>query len=272
MFQNNKSIRYLIIALALIGLGIMIYLTYIHYANKQSFCDISENVSCDVVTTSIYSEIFGLPVSVLGLGYFILILFLIFLKKQPTVFQSIFFITLFVLIPSLYLSSLELFVIKALCILCETSKLLMILILAVSYRVARYHAKITLRMMAPILIAGLVAAGVTYFAQTGTTVKKGYTAFVSCLNENGVVYYKSVKCGNCRRQEKLLGEAYVKLNSVECHPEGPDGNPELCLRKGIDKTPTFILEPEEIEIKRLEGLQSLENLASFSGCESELGD
>ncbi len=269
MANNNKLSRYLIAALALIGLGIMVYLTYIHYANKQSFCDISENVSCDVVTTSIYSEIFGLPVSVLGLGYFILVLFLVIFKKQPTVFQALFLITLFVLVPSLYLSALELFVIEALCILCETSKLLMIGILIISYYAARHRARITLRMMAPILIAGLVAAGVTYFAQTGNVEKKDYSSFIECLNENGVVYYKSFRCSSCKRQERLFGEAYPKLKAVECHPDGPGGDPERCLRNKISKTPTFILEPEGTEIKRLEGLQPLQTLADFAGCTLE---
>ena len=266
MNQANKLHRYLVVILSAVGLGIMSYLTYIHYANVRSFCDISETVSCDVVTTSLYSEVFGLPVSILGMGYFALVLVLMSFKKDRQIFQTLFFLTLFVLMPSLYLSAMEYFVIKAFCVLCETSKALMIAILAISYSVARPLGKITVKMAAPVIIAGLVAALITYFAQTGTPVKKDYTSFVNCLNEQGVIYYKSFRCSNCKRQEKLLGDAYLKLNSVECHPDGPNGNPELCLEKDVDKTPTFILEPEGTEIKRLEGLQPLEKLADFAGC------
>ena len=72
MTSKQRTIyRFLITSAALLGLVIMSYLTYIHYANTSSFCDISKEVSCDVVTTSLYSEVFGLPVSVLGLGYFL---------------------------------------------------------------------------------------------------------------------------------------------------------------------------------------------------------
>ncbi|RJQ13457.1 hypothetical protein C4553_03690 [Candidatus Parcubacteria bacterium] len=259
------SVRRIIISvLALGGIAIMAYLTYIHFAETRSFCDISETVSCDVVTTSIYSEIFGIPVSLLGLGYFFLILFWVLKDKSEAVFQKMFVVTLLVLIPSLYLSSLELFVIKAFCILCESSKILMIGILIITG--VSMPERPTARLIAPLIIGGLLLSAITYFAQTGTSTKADYSEFVQCLNQKGVVYYKSVKCSNCKRQEKLLGPAYLQLNSVECHPEGPGGNPQLCLDKNVNKTPTFILEPEGEETKRLEGLQQLNNLADFANC------
>src|SRR3989344_6339409 len=117
--QGFEFIRIAITLLALGGLGIMSYLTYLHYSGVQSFCDISEEISCDVVTTSIYSEIFGIPMSLLGMGYFITALVLLWWKWKPERYLVIFLLTLFALIPSLYLSFLEFFVIKAFCVLCE---------------------------------------------------------------------------------------------------------------------------------------------------------
>src|SRR3990167_10997761 len=136
--ENNLSSlfslpRILIISLSIIGFGIMAYLTYIHYANTKSFCDISETVSCDVVTTSIYSEIFGFPISILGLGYFGLTFLLTVFYRKKAFYQLLFLLTLFVLIPSYYFTSLYAFVIKAFCILCEASKILMLAILAISF-------------------------------------------------------------------------------------------------------------------------------------------
>lgn len=250
--------------LAILGAGIMVYLTYIHYANTRSFCDLSETISCDVVTTSIYSEIFGLPISILGLGYFGSALLLTVFYRKKEYFQVLFLLTFFVLIPSLYFSILEATVIGAWCVLCETSKLLMITILAISLQAMKQKFSVVARMAFPVLIAGVVAAGVTYFAQTGNVVKKDYTIFVQSLNERGVVYYKSVKCNNCKRQEKLFGESIKKLNSVECHPDGENPQPELCLTKGIKKTPTFLIEMGGVEVKRLEGLQQLDDLANWA--------
>ena len=256
--------RILIFVLSLVGFGIMAYLTYIHYANAQSFCDLSEKISCDVVTTSIYSEIFGFPISILGLGYFGLTFLLTVFYRKKVFYQLLFLLTLFVLIPSYYFTALEAFVIKAFCILCEASKVLMLATLVISFVAMKEKFSVVLRIAIPVIIAGLVAAGVTYFAQTGNVVKKDYTAFVQALNQEGVVYYKSVKCNNCKRQEKLFGEYIKKLNSVECHPEGENPQPELCLKKGIKKTPTFLIEEGGVEVKRLEGLQPLEDLAKWA--------
>jgi uncharacterized membrane protein len=257
--------RIITVILSLSGFGIMAYLTYIHFANATSFCDISETVSCDVVTTSIYSEIFGLPISIMGLGYFGLIFLLSVFHRKKEFYQVVFFLTLFVLIPSYYFTGLEAFVIKAFCILCETSKILMLAILAISFIAMKQKFGWVARNAIPVIIAGIVAVAVIFFAQASITTQKDHTPFVTSLNEKGVVYYKSVKCNNCKRQEALLGEAYKKLNSVECHPEGLNPQPELCLKKKITHTPTFIIEKDGVEIKRIDGLQSLEDLANFAG-------
>lgn len=260
--MNSKLFRPLMVIFSLAGIGIMSYLTYIHYSATKSFCDLSEKVSCDVVTTSIYSEIFGIPMSLLGLGFFISVLLLLIFRKLESTCKTIFLLTVFVLIPSLYLSALEILVIKSICVLCESSKILMLAILGISYTAMR--TKPNLRLILPVIIAGLVAAGVTFFAQTGTSLKQDYSVFVEDLNQKGVVYYKSVKCNNCRRQEKLFGIAIKKLNSVECHPEGKNPQPQLCLQKKITKTPTFLIEQNGKEVKRLEGLQRLENIAKWA--------
>ncbi|KKU53335.1 MAG: hypothetical protein UX74_C0001G0053 [Parcubacteria group bacterium GW2011_GWA2_47_10b] len=262
---GNKFRKIVIGLLALTGLGLMSYLTVIHYTQASSFCDLSETVSCDVVTTSIYSEIFGIPVSIFGAGYFAFVIFLIFKAKSKVLFQALFYITFFVLFPSLYLTLTEILFIKSLCILCETSKAIMFVILFIS--LFSLDKKPSARNLAPIAIAGVVTAGVMFFAQTSSlSAKQDYSKLVACLNEKGVIYYKSVTCSNCRRQELILGEPYKKLNQVECHPDGKNPQPELCLKKGINKTPTFILEQNNQELKRLEGRQDPKDLAAFASC------
>lgn len=259
--------RIAIILLALGGISIMTYLTVLHYTQAKSFCDLSETVSCDVVTTSIYSEIFGIPISVGGLMFFIFILYLILRGDPATVYNSIFFSTFLFLIPSLYFSLTEVLFIKTYCILCESSKVLMVVILLIAYTRARNAVNMT--AVAPLVIAGVVFSGVIYFSQTSSISKADYSELVACMNEKGVVYYKSVRCSNCRRQEMLLGPAYKKMNSIECHPDGENPQVELCLKKEIEKTPTFIMEVNGNEIKRLVGRQTIKDLADFAGCPFE---
>lgn len=253
-----------LLVLSALGMLIMAYLTYIHYSNARSFCDLSEKISCDVVTTSIYSEIFGFPVSIFGFLYFAFVFSLVLLRKKEEVYQIVFFLTLLILVPSLYLTFTEVLFIGSFCILCETSKALMVLILALSFRGMKKSFSEVARISVPVLIAGLVLSGVTFFAQTGNATKKDYSKFVESLNNAGIVYYKSFKCSNCKRQEMLFGPAYKKLNSVECHPDGPNAKAELCLAKKISKTPTFLIEKDGKEVKRLEGLQQLETIAKWA--------
>lgn len=267
--DTNSLFRKIIILLSLAGLAIMTYLTYIHFAKAKSFCDLSETVSCDVVTTSIYSEVFGIPISILGLGYFALVFFLMTFKYSTKIYRGLVMLTLFCLVPSLYLTATEIFFIKAFCPLCETSKVIMFGILITAGLAVGKKLAETLKMSVPILIAGLVTAGVLYFAQTGTLVKRDYTPLAEALNAKGVVYYASFKCNNCKRQEKLLGDAYKLLNHVECHPEGPNGQPELCLEKKIDHTPTFLIEKDGVEMVRKVGLQSIEELSELAGIKPE---
>jgi len=268
--ENPRTFsRVLIIILALAGLGILGYLTYLHYANTQSFCDISAEVSCDVVTTSIYSEIFGIPVSLMGMGYFGLILLLATYKFRPATFQTIYYVALFFLVPALYFTFLEYYSIKSFCIMCESSKAVLLLIMVVAGAARPNIGEKITGKSAFTVFAALTYTAVVFFAHNANVTKEDYTPFVNSLNEKGVVYYKSVKCNNCKRQEQLLGDAYLKMKSVECHPEGVNPQPELCLSKRIDKTPTFTIEVDGVEISRIVGLQSLQDLADWAGVELE---
>ena len=58
--------------LSLAGLGISIYLTIVHFVGTQILaCAGGGAISCEVVTTSAQSRFLGMPVSVLGLSYFV---------------------------------------------------------------------------------------------------------------------------------------------------------------------------------------------------------
>lgn len=261
------AIRAFIAIFAILGLSVMSYLTYLHFTQAQSFCDFSAELSCDVVTTSIYSEVFGIPVSIMGMAYFALIALVAVFHKKKSAFRALVFLTVFVLVPSLYLTMTEALFIGSFCVLCETSKALMVLILIIAVvALTKEKESISFREVAPLIIAGLLATGITYFAQQSGGTKADYSELISCLNDKGVIYYKSVKCSNCRRQEQALGPAYPKLNSVECHPEGKDPKPELCLQKSVTKTPMFIIENDGVEVGRVVGIQRPNELASFAGC------
>ncbi|HEX3780873.1 MAG TPA: vitamin K epoxide reductase family protein [Pseudonocardiaceae bacterium] len=58
--------------LSIVGLGLSIYLTISHYTNQAALiCQANSVVNCVKVTTSPESMIFGIPVAVLGLVFFV---------------------------------------------------------------------------------------------------------------------------------------------------------------------------------------------------------
>lgn len=87
-----------------------------------------------------------------------------------------------------------------------------------------------------------------------------------CLAERGAVYYGALGCTACRAQERAFGEAFARIERVECHPHAPDSQAERCVARGIRVTPTWLLEREGRELSRLEGAHGLKELAAFAEC------
>jgi uncharacterized membrane protein len=127
-----RSRRTIIVAvLGLIGLGIAIYLTIVHYTGAEPICGISHG--CHTVQTSKYAELAGLPVAVLGLaGYAALLLALPIRGENGRLIRVA--ITAIGFLFSAYLTYLELFVINAICQWCVASAILMTaLLIATAY-------------------------------------------------------------------------------------------------------------------------------------------
>jgi uncharacterized membrane protein/thiol-disulfide isomerase/thioredoxin len=139
IFISDKSIRawpeWTIIILALIGLGVAIYLTFIETTQSEAFC--GPVGDCNSVQQSPYALLFGLiPVGLLGIvGYiFILISWIIRHFTQNQKIRNIFTLTIWIMawfgvFFSIYLTFLEPFVIGATCMWCITSAVVMTLIL-----------------------------------------------------------------------------------------------------------------------------------------------
>jgi uncharacterized membrane protein len=72
--RNVRWAAAVTLPLALIGLGLSIYLTYQHFHHGTTFlgCRESAHINCLKVTTSSESEIFGhIPVALTGLAYYV---------------------------------------------------------------------------------------------------------------------------------------------------------------------------------------------------------
>lgn len=141
-----------ILALALVGAGISGYLTYIHLKWVEPIC--LSGMDCHAVLFSPYAEVFGMPISVVGLtAYGSLIvggLLLFYRQSRVIVLGSIFVYTFSLsgLIYSLYLLYLEAFKIHAYCSWCMGSGLIMVGIFICSV-IYLYQVKQQLNVFTP---------------------------------------------------------------------------------------------------------------------------
>jgi len=130
--------------LALLGVGISGYLTYVKLSATQAVClGLGE---CETVQNSPYSVILGIPIAVLGLLTYLAIIVLWWWsqdEQRPYADLTpmlLFGITLFGFLYSAYLTYLELFVLKAICPWCVASAIIMTVLMIINARQALTNA------------------------------------------------------------------------------------------------------------------------------------
>jgi uncharacterized membrane protein len=124
------------VVLSIIGLLDSLYLTWVKLTQNQVVC-IKGLGDCNSVNNSRYSEIFGIPIALLGMGAYLAIIILIWLSKRsefwednfPIIFMGI---TLIGFLYSGYLTYLELFVLNAICPYCVLSAIIMTLLFIIA--------------------------------------------------------------------------------------------------------------------------------------------
>jgi len=137
----KKSFKIALIVIGLIGLSDASYLTYAHYKAHPINCfnQVQEVNSCQVVANSIYSTILGVPISLLGMGFYLVIISIGALslwKKDFTFLLNLLlpFSALAVLF-SMRLTYLQVNVIGYICYYCLLSALLSVILLGLSWKI-----------------------------------------------------------------------------------------------------------------------------------------
>ncbi len=127
-------LRRVMIGLALVGLAVAAYLTYVHYAGIKPACTAGE--SCIKVQTSQWSKLDGVPVALLGLiGYIGIVTSLLLRDREETRLATL-GLTLIGCGFSGYLTYRELFSIHAVCEWCASSAVILTILFVCS--VIRY--------------------------------------------------------------------------------------------------------------------------------------
>ena len=123
--MSDRRLRLVAIVLAVIGLGVAGYLTYIHYEGIKPVCGLGGD--CEKVQTSEWADLAGVPVALLGLIGYAAILVTLFIEREEALVAG----ALIALVGfgfSAYLTYRELFTIDAICPWCVASAVIMALL------------------------------------------------------------------------------------------------------------------------------------------------
>jgi uncharacterized membrane protein len=111
--------------LALAGLGVSIYLTVAHFTETALLgCSESGGINCTKVTTSPQSYVFGIPVAVLGMAFYVFVVAIMSPWAWRWARREVHLIRLAAMVAGigfvLYLVYAELFLIGAICLYCTS--------------------------------------------------------------------------------------------------------------------------------------------------------
>jgi len=145
--SENRWPLHGIAGLALAGLGVSFYLSYLHVqistAPNKAFCSISQLFSCDVVIRSPYARFLGVPVAYLGVAGFLMFLILtvwtLACRDRSTARRPLWgllSLSSIALVFECYLTSVEAFVLKTFCPYCLTVFAFILAIFLLSVRAA----------------------------------------------------------------------------------------------------------------------------------------
>lgn len=255
-----KSRDWWLAGLAAAGLVLSAYLLATRAAHAPTYCPLGSG--CDIVQSSRYAAIFGIPVAALGVGYYAVLLALgARMMESGRRWGFALPVALAGLAASVVFTLVQQIDIHATCTLCVASALLTLAIaVRVVWRRPLRAAGLTLGWGAAAAVLSVVLLLGGYAASAPPTAEASYAeGLAKHLAETGAVFYGAYWCPHCADQKAAFGSAVKYLPYVECDPRGARSQAQLCMDKGIKAFPTW-----DIAGKRLEGFVPLEELARLS--------
>jgi uncharacterized membrane protein len=129
--MSARTLRITMIVLTALGLAVASYLTYIHYAGIKPLCG-TNGGGCEIVQTSQYSKLAGVPVALIGLlGYIAILGSLLVPESETSRFATVVF-TVIGFGFSAYLTYREIFSIKHICEYCVSSAVIVTILMCLS--------------------------------------------------------------------------------------------------------------------------------------------
>lgn len=141
--MHRHTLAALLIALAFLGIADSWYLANAAITNTSLVCNIKGLEGCNVVAQSAYSHVFGIPLGIYGVIFYVIIFILgalLFILPKRIVYHLTTWFGVIGVLTSLASILIQAFLIKALCVYCLGSDVLTVLILAISLWLLMRHA------------------------------------------------------------------------------------------------------------------------------------
>ncbi len=243
------------------GVILSIYLVFARAAHAPVYCPWGSG--CDVVQSSRYAELFGVPVAALGVGFYGALLALALVRFDPVArWRLVLPVASAGVAASVVFTVVQEVVVRAICSLCLASALLtvgILLYLALRRPLRSSTGTWTWSGLAAALAVLVLVGGYAISApKVAAQVYAGGLA--RHLTATGAKFYGAYWCPHCADQKALFGSAASLLPYIECDQRSPVAQTAVCLERQIRAFPTW-----EIAGQRIEGVLSLENLARLSG-------
>ena len=257
-----------ILGLAAAGVLLTGYLTLTAWFGEHpAWCGAESE--CDIVQSSRWSTLLGLPMALWGCLTYALLAGLAWrLRSRPPAWSALFLVACVGAGVSWFLTLVSFLEIKAVCEYCLASFALMnlLLLLVVLRRSSatpeRGWRKTLLFPVsaAIVLVLGLHLHFSGLFDPAAGPEDPYLKALATHLQENGARFYGAYWCRACQEQKALFTSSAKRLPYTECAPSGPNGPlTAACTVQDIQRYPTWI-----VEGRRLTGVVDVERLARAS--------
>jgi uncharacterized membrane protein/glutaredoxin len=265
---TRSSPNWPLFALSVAGIVLAAYLSWTEWVGGSvKGCGVGS--SCDLVLSSRWATLMGLPTALWGMIAYVTLAGTAFIKRVDRHWWAAWTVSFFGVFFSAYLTTVSLTILGAACPYCLTSLALMTAI----FLLVTYQRPVTLEgfswprwlsKTAPVAAALIVVLHLNYTGLLGEpppVEDPMARALAVHLTNSGAKMYGAYWCPHCQDQKALFGAAANRLPYIECSTAG-QGSPqtETCRAEKIKTYPTWV-----INGKRTEEVMTLPQLAAASG-------
>lgn len=245
------------------------YLTAVNWLGATPLYCVKES-SCDIVQSSRWSTLLGLPLSFWGfLTYAALTALVWRMRRRRSTWVYATFVACIGVGISIYLTAISVFVIDAICVYCLASFVILTAIFGLlcwdkpeHIQGFQWRAWFPTTALSAVLVVSVLHLHYSGVFDPASGPEKPYlAALANHLEKTGAKFYGAYWCPRCQDQKELFEASAKRLPYVECSPGGR-GSPAtaVCTAKNIDNYPTWIINGH-----RYVGVRAPEALATYSG-------